>query len=713
MRDNTTNNTRKILVTSALPYANGPIHLGHMVEYIQTDIWVRFQRLRGHECIYVCGNDAHGTPIMLTAHQQQITPDELIVRVHKEHSSDFAAFGISFDSFYTTHSPENRYYSELIYQQLKKRGDITLRTISQAYDPIKNMFLPDRYVKGECPRCQAKNQYGDSCEVCGATYSPLELINPISVISGATPIEKQSEHYFFELPHYRDFLLQWTAKHTQRQVANKLNEWFNAGLQAWDISRDAPYFGFEIPEAKDKYFYVWLDAPIGYMASFKKLCETRKDLNFDEFWNKESKTELYHFVGKDIIYFHALFWPAMLEGAGYRKPTSLFAHGFLTIDGEKMSKSRGTFIKARTLLEHLNPEYLRYYFAAKLNSGIDDIDLNLDDFMQRVNADLVGKVINIASRCASFISNYFEDQLADALDDATETTHAELFNQFTQAGDKIAEHYENREFSRAIRDIMELADRANQYIDEKKPWALIKLAEHKKQVQQICTLGLNLFKVIMAYLKPILPSTVNEVEIFLDITNTPITWDNRSVLLLNKKVNPFQPLLQRIDKKSIDAMKEAAKDTMPASSTTTQETAATVTTMTAISATPPSSGGTNEQAVAALLPEISYDDFAKIDLRVAKIVKAEHVPDADKLLKLQVDIGNGQTKQIFAGIKAAYQPEQLEGKMVVIVANLAPRKMRFGISEGMIIVASEESEGSKVLKLIHPEEGATPGMRVK
>jgi methionyl-tRNA synthetase len=713
MTDNTTNNSRKILVTSALPYANGAIHLGHLVEYIQTDTWVRFQRMRGHTCFYICGNDAHGTPVMLTAAQQNVAPEDLVTRVHKEHETDFAAFGISFDSFYTTHSPENKYYSELIYERLKKRGDISSRTIRQAYDPIKNMFLPDRYVKGECPRCQAKGQYGDSCEVCGATYSPLELINPISVVSGATPIEKESEHFFFELPHYHDFLLDWTAKHTQKQVSNKLSEWFEQGLRAWDITRDAPYFGFEIPGVKDKYFYVWLDAPIGYMASFKKLCESRKDLRFDDFWGIDSKSELYHFVGKDIIYFHALFWPAMLEGAGFRKPTAIFSHGFLTIDGEKMSKSRGTFINARTYLKHLNPEYLRYYFAAKLNNGIDDIDLNLDDFMQRVNSDLVGKVINIASRCASFISNYFEGMLANNL---LAAPNADLFNHFVQAGDKIAEYFEDREFNRATRDVMELADRANQYIDEQKPWALIKSPENKSQVQAVCTLGLNLFKVLMTYLKPILPSTAKEVEHFFNIDNNPMTWKNRSELFINRKINPFKPLLQRIDKKSIEAMKDSAKETIPSNNTLITPSASS--TEVAATAKPTTEQNTQiNHAIASgwapILPEISYDDFAKIDLRIAKIVKAEHVPDADKLLKLIVDIGNGQTRQIFAGIKAGYQPDQLEGKQVVIVANLAPRKMRFGMSEGMIIVASEENEGSKVLKIICPEDGATPGMRVK
>jgi methionyl-tRNA synthetase len=539
----------KILVTTALAYANGPLHLGHMVEYIQTDIWVRFQKMSGVDCIFVTGSDAHGTPIMISAEKAGVTPEQLINRIYLEHKADLQDFYIEFDNFYTTHSPENQKLSNLIYQRLYDRGDIVTRTIQQAYDPVKQMFLPDRYVKGECPRCGAKDQYGDSCEVCGSTYAPTELKNPISILSGATPIQKESLHYFFKLENYETMLREWLHdEHLQPEVTNKLMEWFEAGLQQWDISRDAPYFGFEIPNAPGKYFYVWLDAPIGYMASFENLCEKRPDLNFEEYWGKNSQIELYHFIGKDIVYFHALFWPAMLEGSDFRKPTGIFCHGFLTINGQKMSKSRGTFITARDYLQHLNPEYLRYYFAAKLSQRIDDIDLNFDDFMQRVNSDLVGKVVNIASRCAGFISKLFDKKLAAELE------NSQLWQEFVDAGDKIAEHYQAREFNHAVREIMNLADRANQYIDEKKPWTLAKQTEQLAQVQLICSMGLNLFKIIITYLKPILPKMAEDSVAFLQ--TAPFTWENRKSPLLNHNIAEFKPLMQRVQLENIEILRE-------------------------------------------------------------------------------------------------------------------------------------------------------------
>jgi methionyl-tRNA synthetase len=671
---------RTILVTSALPYANGPIHLGHLVEYIQTDIWVRFQKMRGHDCIYVCADDAHGTPIMLRAAQEGTTPEQLIERVGREHQADFADFNIEFDNYYTTHSPENRGFAELIYRRNKEGGHITTRTITQAYDPEKNMFLPDRYIKGECPRCGAKDQYGDSCEACGATYSPGELKNPLSVISGAVPEPRESLHYFFRLGDFEPMLREWTGGgHLQEEVANKLNEWFAAGLQEWDISRDAPYFGFEIPDAPGKYFYVWLDAPIGYMASFQNLCE-RTGLDFDAYWSRDSDAELYHFIGKDIIYFHALFWPAMLHGAGFRTPTAIFAHGFLTVDGQKMSKSRGTFIKARTYLDHLDPEALRYYFAAKLSGRIDDLDLNLSDFVQRVNADLVGKVVNIASRCAGFVTKHFEGRLSERLADPA------LYEEFVRAGDSIAGHYEAREFSRAIREIMALADRANQYIDERKPWVVAKQPDGRQELQEICTMGLNLFRVLMTYLRPVLPRMAAEAEAFLNVER--LTWVKVGEPLTTHTVNNYRPLMTRIDLRRVEAMVEASRESLePAVSD-------------------PARGPLAEEP---LRPQIDYEDFTKIDLRVARIVHAEPVEGADKLLRLTLDLG-GETRHVFAGIKSAYTPQDLEGRLTVVVANLAPRKMRFGVSEGMVLAAGP---GGAELFVLQPDAGAQPGMRVK
>lgn len=538
---------KKILVTTALPYANGPIHLGHMVEHIQADIFVRIQKMHGHDCIFICGEDTHGTPVMISAEKQGISPEQLIGKISQEHQNNFDAFLVEFDNYYTTHSPENQQLANLIYARLRENGDINIRTIKQAYDPIKNMFLPDRYVKGECPRCASPDQYGDNCEVCGATYSPLELKNPVSAISGATPIEKESEHYFFDLERYTQSLKSWAASGSlQQEVSNKLNEWFDSGLQAWDISRDAPYFGFEIPDAPGKYFYVWLDAPIGYMASFKNLCDKHPDLNFDEYWQNNSDTQLYHFIGKDIVYFHALFWPAMLQSAGFRKPTAIFVHGYLTINGQKMSKSRGTYITAQHYLEHLDPEYLRYYFAAKLNSHVEDIDLNFDDFVARVNSDLVGKVVNIASRCAGFIHKQFNNKLASHLDSP------ELFKKFVDAGEKIANLYEHLEYNQAMREIMSLADMANQYIDEMKPWVLAKQPEQAHRVQEVCTMGLNFFKVIMTYLKPVLPKTSAASEQFLNIPS--MNWENRKDALLNHSIQVFKPLMLRIESADINTM---------------------------------------------------------------------------------------------------------------------------------------------------------------
>jgi len=678
MTDEQPNSKRNILVTSALPYANGPIHLGHLVEYIQTDIWARFQRLRGNTCYYVCADDAHGTPIMLRARQDGIAPEELIAATQKEHEADFAEFLIGFDNYYTTHSDENKEFASSIYLKLRDEGHIKTQTIKQAYDPEAEMFLPDRFIKGTCPKCGTDDQYGDNCEACGATYDPTELKNPISAVSGATPIEKDSEQYFFKLSDFSDMLQQWLKEgHVQSEVANKLDEWFEEGLKDWDISRNAPYWGFEIPDAPGKYFYVWMDAPMGYMASFKNLCD-KSDINFDDYWAANSKNELYHFIGKDIARFHTLFWPAVLDGAGYRKPSAVFCHGFLTVNGQKMSKSRGTFIKARTYLEHLNPEDLRYYYTAKLSSGVDDIDLNLEDFMQRVNSDLVGKVVNIASRCAGFITKKFDKQLSAELPDI------DLYNDIVAAGEQIASHFENREYNKAVREIMAQADKANVYIDDNKPWVLIKEEGKEDEVQKICTQGLNMFRLLMTYLKPILPATAEKSETFL---NTELKWSTINKPLLSHGINKFKPLLTRIEKEQIDAITEASTENMPTEKIT-------------------ASGPLADDPIA---DEISFDDFAKVDLRIAKIVKADHVVGADKLLQLTLDLG-GDTRNVFAGIKSAYKPEDLEGKMTVMVANLAPRKMRFGLSEGMVLAAGP---GGKDLFILNPDDGATPGMKVK
>lgn len=703
----TAQNLRKILVTSALPYANGSIHLGHLLEYIQTDIWVRFQKARGHECYYVCADDAHGTAIMLRAQQEGITPEELIARVKQEHETDFADFHIAFDNYHSTHSEENRMFSEKIYKACRDNGHIAVRNIKQLFDPVKEIFLADRYIKGECPKCNAADQYGDNCEACGATYTPAELKNPFSTISGATPIEKESEHYFFKLPDFEEFLKGWTRSGTlQNEVANKLAEWLDSGLQEWDISRDAPYFGFEIPDAPGKYFYVWLDAPIGYMASFKNLCDRRDDLNFDEFWNKDSTAELYHFIGKDIINFHALFWPAMLTTAGYRTPTAINAHGFVTVNGSKMSKSRGTFIKARTFLNHLNPTYLRYYFAAKLNSGVDDFDLNLEDFVQRVNSDLVNKLVNIASRTASFVA-----KAGGKL--STECAEPAMLQDFVDAGEQIANLYEKREFSRAMKEIMGLADRANEYIQQKAPWAMSKEEGREQEVLDVCSVALNLFHQLATYLAPVLPEIADKTCEFLNIAD--LNWESRKQHLLGHEINKFKPMLARAEMDKVTAILEETKEELAKESGISTKKDGAAKTVAAKDAT-------NQQKKAdkkgpalrddgseVIADTIDFTDFAKVDLRVAKIINAQHVEGADKLLQLTLDIGNGETRNVFSGIKAAYAPEDLIGKLTIMVANLAARKMKFGMSEGMVLAAGP---GDKDIFLLEPHAGAEPGMRV-
>ena len=677
---------RQILVTSALPYANGSIHLGHMLEYIQTDMWVRFQKHRGNQCIYVCADDAHGSAIMLRAEKEGITPEQLIDGVQKEHAGDFADFLVDFDNFHSTHAEENRELSSSIYLALRDAGHIATRSVTQYFDPDKKMFLADRFIKGTCPKCAAEDQYGDNCEKCGATYAPTELKNPKSAISGATPVLKDSQHFFFKLPDFQAMLQKWTRSGTlQDAVANKLAEWLDSGLQEWDISRDAPYFGFEIPDEPGKYFYVWLDAPIGYMASFKNLCARRPELDFDAFWNKDSTAELYHFIGKDIVNFHALFWPAMLQGAGYRKPTAINVHGYLTVNGQKMSKSRGTFIKARTYLDHLPPEYLRYYYASKLGRGVDDLDLNLEDFVQKVNSDLVGKVVNIASRCAGFIHKG-NDGVMVAGDAAPELTEA-----FRSAAPSIADAYEARDFSRAMREIMALADRANAWIADKAPWSLNKQEGKQDEVQAICAQGINLFRQLVIFLKPVLPVLAAEAEAFLNVA--PLTWNDHLTRLENHKLNPFKALMTRIEMAKVEAMVEASKEDLAASQ-----------------GAPAAPAGNGELTKDPLSPEIEFDTFAAVDLRVALIVKAEAVEGADKLLRLTLDIGDEQ-RNVFSGIKSAYpDPAKLEGRLTMMIANLKPRKMRFGVSEGMVMAAGP---GGEEIYLLSPDSGAKPGQRIK
>jgi len=672
------NQTRKILVTSALPYANGSIHLGHMVETIQTDIWVRFQKQRGHQCIYVCADDAHGTAIMLTAEKQGITPETQISRIKEEHERDFRDFLIEFDNYHSTHSSENEALSREIYNAIKKSGKISERDIVQAFDPEKQLFLADRYVIGTCPKCKTEDQYGDNCENCGATYSPMDLIHPRSAISGATPVPKKSKHFFFKLPEFTEYLREWTrAGHLQDEVANKLAEWLDAGLQEWDISRDAPYFGFEIPGEADKFFYVWLDAPVGYMASFKNLCNKTPELDFDTYWKQNSDCELYHFIGKDIVNFHALFWPAMLKEAGYRTPTKICVHGFLTVDNKKMSKSRGTFINARTYLDHLDPEYLRYYYASKLTGSVDDLDLNTEDFVQKVNSDLVGKVVNIASRTAKFVTKS-GGVLSSNIDNHT------LWQKFVDANSTIADLYENREFGKAMREIMALADAANEYIADQAPWALAKVSGNEEKILDICSLAVNCFRILMIFLKPVLPNTARASEDFL---NCQLLWPQKVEYLGEHPISKFKPLMTRIDGEKVSDMIESNKETVSADNKVNNNV---------------------WLEKAPLAEEIDFNDFSKVDLRVALIANAEHVDGADKLLRLTLDLG-GEIRNVFAGIKSAYKPDELIGKHTVMVANLKPRKMKFGLSEGMVLAAGP---GKNELYILEPNEGAQPGMRV-
>lgn len=663
---------RKIFVSSALPYANGSIHMGHLVEYIQSDIWARFQKLRGHTVSYVCAADAHGTPIMIKARERNITPEQLVTKVSAEQLEDLKSFDVAFDNFHSTHSPENEELVGRLYLALRDAGHIYTRTIEQAFDETEKMFLPDRFVRGTCPRCKSEDQYGDACEVCGATYSPNDLIAPVSVLSGTTPVWRESEHYFFRLSAFESNLRKWMAGAALHQnISSKLEEWFEAGLQDWDISRDAPYFGFLIPGTTDKFFYVWLDAPVGYLASFLNLCRRRDDLDFDEYWKAGSDAEVYHFIGKDIVYFHTLFWPAVLEGAGMRLPTSVFAHGFLTINGKKMSKSRGTFINARTFRQHLDPNYLRYYYAAKLGPGMDDIDLNLEDFTARVNSDLVGKLVNIASRCAGFISRNADGRMAAGLDDE------KLFADFRDAGERIAAHYEAREYSKAMRIVMSLADEANRYIENKKPWVIAKDPSRQAEVPQVCSQGLNLFRSLMIYLAPVLPDLAEKARALF--RESSWTWASAAKPLLGNAIDEYQPMLLRVDPSQVAKVIEDSKES-------------------------------NKVPEPIEKPaEISIDDFMKVDLRVARIVEAAPVDGADKLLQLTLDIGDGK-RNVFAGIKAAYDPASLVGRHVVVVANLAARKMRFGTSEGMVLAAGP---GGKDVFLLSPDSGAEAGMRVK
>jgi methionyl-tRNA synthetase len=675
---------RKILVTSALPYANGSIHLGHLLEHIQTDIWTRFQRMRGHSCYSVCADDSHGTPVMLRAQQLGITPEQMVAQTRDEHHQDLIDFGVNYDNYHVTHSDENKELCELVYNRLDDAGFISKRVISQLYDPEKQMFLPDRFVQGTCPKCDAHDQNGDSCDVCSATYDPTELKNPRSVVSGAEPVLRDSEHYFFDLPQFQDMLQDWLQSGAvQPEIANKLKEWFEEGMKQWDISRDAPYFGFEIPNAPGKFFYVWVDAPVGYMASFKNLCDKTNGLDFDEYWNKDSDAELYHFIGKDITYFHCLFWPAMLEGAGFRKPTAVNVHGFVTVNGAKMSKSKGTFIKGRTYLDHLNPEYLRYYFASKLSDAVSDIDLNFEDFAQKVNSDLVGKVVNIASRCASFITKRFDGKLS------SNVLEPELVAEFHQAEACIAQAFEKRQYHKAIREIMALADKANQFIDSNAPWVTIKDETKQQFTHDVCSLGINLFRILVVYLKPVVPILASQSEAFL---NDELTWESSQSVLTDHPINKFKALMQRVDMDKLSAMIEDSKENLEA-----------------INQKEVQLDPKSPLAKDSIAETISFEDFAKIDLRIARIVKAEHVEKADKLLRLELDLG-GETRQVFAGIKSAYKPEDLEGKLTVMVANLAPRKMRFGMSEGMVLAAGP---GGEEIWILEPHEGAQPGMKVK
>ncbi len=670
---------RRILVTSALPYPNGPVHLGHLFEHVQTDIWVRFQRMAGNECIYVCADDGHGTPTMLRAEQEGVSEEELIARVRAEHEEEFRRFHISHDNYYTTHSAENELFVTFMHERLTAQGHIFTKPIEQYFDPEKGLFLADRYIRGQCPRCGAEDQPGDNCDVCGATYDATDLKSPRSVFSDAEPVLRESVHYFVDLARSADFLNEWIKDHVQPEVANKLREWLSAGLKPWDISRDEPYFGFRIPGEDAKYFYVWMDAPVGYLASFKNWCEA-SGARFEDFWDPDSDCEVRHFIGKDIINFHCLFWPAVLSGSGFRTPTRIHTHGFITVDGVRMSKSRGTFISAGTYLEHLDPECLRYYFATKFTATMDDVDINLGDFVQRVNTDLVGKVVNIASRCASFLGKHFDSTLADSVHDEA------LWAATTQAREELAALYERGEVGRAMREVAALADRANQYIAEHEPWKRIKDPTHRDEVHGVCSLGINVFRALMVYLKPVLPAMVAKAEAFLQVES--LVWDDAAAPLVGHRIGRFKPLFTRIDRKDVDKVVAAtaaeAQARQPASAAAASEAPAT----------------------------IGIDDFLKVDLRVAKVVDAKHVPGADKLLELALDVGDGE-RRVFSGIRSAYDPASLIGRLTVVVANLAPRKMRFGTSEGMILAAAgANQDGGEDIFIVSPDAGAKPGMAV-
>ena len=685
---------RTALVTNALPYANGPLHLGHLVGYVQADIWVRARRMAGDTVHYVCADDTHGTPIMLAAEKAGVTPEAFIADIQAGHERDFAAFGVAFDHYDSTNSARNRALTEAIYAALEANGHIGHRSVQQFYDPAKGMFLPDRYVKGICPNCGTPDQYGDNCEQCGATYAPTELKEPKSVVSGATPELRDSEHFFFEVGRFETFLRQWLEGDVAVPgVKAKLREWLDAegGLRAWDISRDAPYFGFEIPGAPGKYFYVWLDAPIGYLSSFQALCEAR-GIDFDAYLRADSSAELHHFIGKDIVNFHGLFWPAVLHGSGHRAPTRLHVNGYLTVDGAKMSKSRGTFVMARTYLDAgLDPEALRYYFAGKTSGGVDDLDLNLADFIARVNSDIVGKFVNLASRCAGFIEKRFDGTLAGALPDAAQ------YQRFVAELANITAAYERNEAATALRLTMALADEANKYIDEHKPWVLAKQDGADAELQSVCTQGLNLFRVLAAALKPVLPRTTAQAETFLD---APVAhWNDLAAPLLARAIKPYAPLFTRIDPKHIDAMIDASRDTL--------------------AATPAAPPAPAKKAASAPAPVqepgatayIGIDDFAKLDLRIGRVLECGFVEGSDKLLRFLLDAGDLGQRQIFSGIRASYgEPDRLVGRNVVFIANLAPRKMRFGTSEGMILSAGFDGGG---LSLLDADEGALPGMPVK
>ena len=669
---------RRILVTSALPYANGAIHLGHLFEHIQTDIYVRYQRMAGNECYYVCADDAHGTATMLLAEAEGTSPEALIDRLRAEHAEDFRRFHISHDNYHSTHSPENEHFLTTIYQRLHAGGHIVTAEVAQLFDPERGLFLADRQIRGDCPRCGASDQPGDNCDSCSATYDATELGNPRSVLSDAKPELRQSVHYFVDLPKFGDYLREWTASGTlQDEVRNKLDEWLSAGLRRWDISRDAPYFGFPIPGVEGKFFYVWMDAPIGYMASFQNLCERTEGLDFDDFWRPDSAAEVHHFIGKDIINFHCLFWPAVLEHSGFRTPTRVHTHGMITVDGKQMSKSRGTFINASTYLEHLDPEYLRYYFATKLAPNMDDVDVNLDDFVQRVNSDLAGKLVNIASRCAGFIGRHFDGALATRIEDEA------LWQAVAQASDGLAEHYERGDIGRAVREVMALADQVNRYIATEEPWRHIEDEARREHVHGVCSLGINAFRSLVTYLKPILPGLAAKTERFLAID--PLIWADAATPLLGHRIGAFERLFTRVDKKDVARMVAATRAE--------------------VSGEPAEAPAEPAEALA----QLAFEDFAKVDLRVAKVVDAAEVPGADKLLALTLDLG-GEQRRVFAGIRSAYAPADLIGRLTVVVANLAPRKMRFGVSEGMVLAAGP---GGREIFLLAPDAGAEPGMQVK